>query len=145
MSIESVMPSSHLILCCPLLLLLSVFPASGPFPMSQFFVSGGQSTGVSASASVLPTTIQDWFPLGFTGLIFLLSKGLWRVFSQHHSTKASTLQCLAFFIIQLRLFRLPKVGNQFSQTANHVTATAVTSQRQGWERGSLLPHGLGHG
>ena len=59
MSIESVMPSSHLILCCPLLLLLSVFPASGSFPMSQFFVSGGQSTGVSASASVLPTTIQD--------------------------------------------------------------------------------------
>ena len=145
MSIESVMPSSHLILCCPLLLLPSVFPASGSFPMSQFFASGGQSIGVSASASVLPMNTQDQFPLELTGLISLKSKGLSRVFSQHHSTKASTLQRSAFFIIQLGLFRLPKVGNQFSQTANHVTATAVTSQRQGWERGSLLPHGLGHG
>ena len=55
------------------------FPASGSFPMSQLFTSGGQSIGVSASASVLP--IQDWFPLGLTGLISLLSKGLSRVFS----------------------------------------------------------------
>ena len=54
MSIESVMPSNHLILCHPLLLLPSIFPASGSFPMSQFFTSGGQSIGVSASASVLP-------------------------------------------------------------------------------------------
>ena len=54
MSIMSVMPSSHLILCCPLLLLPSIFPASGFFQMRQFFASGGQSIGVSASASVLP-------------------------------------------------------------------------------------------
>ena len=57
------------------------FPASGSFPMSQFFVSGGQSIGVSASASVLPMTIQGWFPLGWTGLKSLQSKGLSRVFS----------------------------------------------------------------
>ena len=55
------------------------FPASGSFPMSQFFASGGQSIG--ASASVLPMNIQDWFPLELTGLISLLSKGLSRVFS----------------------------------------------------------------
>ena len=60
---------------------LQSFPASGSFPMSQLFASGGQSTGVSASASVLPVNIQDWFPLGWTGWISLLSKGLTRVFS----------------------------------------------------------------
>ena len=58
---------------------LKSFPASGSFPMSQFFESGGQSTGVSASASVFPMNIQDWFPLGLTGLISLQSKGVWRV------------------------------------------------------------------
>ena len=59
MSIESVMPSNHLILCCPLLLLPSSFPASGSFPMSQSFVSGSQSIGASASTSVLSMNIQD--------------------------------------------------------------------------------------
>ena len=60
---------------------LQSFPASGSFQMSQFFASGGQSIGVSASASVLPVNIQDWFSLGWTGWISLLSKGLSRVFS----------------------------------------------------------------
>ena len=60
---------------------LQSFPASGSFLMSQFFASGGQSVGVSASASVLPMNIQDWFPLGWTGWICLQSKGLSRVFS----------------------------------------------------------------
>ena len=59
MFIESVMPSNHLILCHPLLLLPSIFPASGSFPKSQFFTSGGQNIGASASASVLPVNIQD--------------------------------------------------------------------------------------
>ena len=66
MSIVSVMPSSHLILCHPLLLLPSIFPSIWVFSMSQFFTSGGQSIGVSASTSVLPMNIQDWFPLAWT-------------------------------------------------------------------------------
>ena len=74
MSIKSVIPSNHLILCRPLL--LSVYPASESFPMSQFFAISGQSIGVSASVSVLPKNIQDWYPLGLTRLISLQSKGL---------------------------------------------------------------------
>ena len=72
------------------------FPASRSFQMSQLFTSGGQSIGVSASASVFPMNTQDWFPLGCTGWISLLSKGL-----QHHSSKALILQCSAIFIVQL--------------------------------------------
>ena len=79
---------------------LQSFPASGSFPMSQFFASGGQSTGVSASASVLPMNIQDWFPLRWTGWISLQSQGLSSLL-QHHSSKASILQRSAFFIVQL--------------------------------------------
>ena len=75
---------------------LQSFPASGSFPMSQFFASGGQSMGVSASASVLPMNIQDWFPWGWTGWISLQSKGLSRIFSNttvqmHHSSMLSFL------------------------------------------------------
>ena len=64
---------------------LNLFPASGSFPMNWLFPSGGQSFGASASASVLPMDIQDWFLLGLTGLISLQSKGLSRVFSNTHS------------------------------------------------------------
>ena len=82
-STELVMPSNHLILVFPSC--FQSFPASGSFPMSQFFKSGGQSIGVSASASasasILPMNIQDWFPCGLTSLISLQSKGLSRVFS----------------------------------------------------------------
>ena len=74
------------------------FPVAGSFLMSQFFTSGGQSTGYSASASVLPTNIQDWFPIGSTGLISLLSKGLWRVFSD------TTVQKHQFLGAQLSLW-----------------------------------------
>ena len=75
---------------------LQSFPASGSFQISQFFASGGQSIGVSASVSVLPMNIQDWFPLGWTGWISLLSKGLSRVFSnttvqKHHYLSLSLL------------------------------------------------------
>ena len=80
MSIELVMPSNHFVLCHPLLLPLQAFPASGFFPMSRLFASGGQSIGASASASVLPMTIQSWFPLGLTGLISLLSNLFSRIF-----------------------------------------------------------------
>ena len=69
---------------------LQSFPASGFFQMSQPFASGGQSIGVSASASVLPMNIQDWFPLGWTNWISLQSKGL-KSLLQHHSSKASIL------------------------------------------------------
>ena len=72
-------------------------PASGSFQMSQFFASGGQSIGVSTSASVLPMSIQDWFPLGLTGWISLQSKGLLRVFSN------TTVQKHQFFRTQLSL------------------------------------------
>ena len=72
MSIESVIPSYHLILCHPFSSHLQIFPASGSFPMSRFFTSGGPSIGVSAAASILPMNSQDWFPLGFTGWISLL-------------------------------------------------------------------------
>ena len=74
---------------------LQSFPASGSFPMSQLFASGSQSTGVSASASVLPMNTQDWAPLGWTGLISLQSKGLSRVFSN------TTVQKHRFFGAQL--------------------------------------------
>ena len=97
MSIESVMPSNHLILCLPFFSCLKSFPASGSFQMSQLFPSSGQSIGVSASALVLPMNIQDWFPSGLTGLIFLLSKGLSRVFSN------TTVQKHKFFGAQLFL------------------------------------------
>ena len=74
---------------------LQSFPASGSFQMSHFFPSGGWSIGVSASASVLPMNIQDWFPLGWTGWISLQSKGLSRVFSN------TTAQKHQFFSTQL--------------------------------------------
>ena len=95
MSIESVMPSNHLIRCH---LLPSNCPASGSFPMSQFFASGGQIIGVSTSASVFPMNIQDWFPLGWTGSISLQSKGLSRIFSN------TTVQKHQFFGTQLSLW-----------------------------------------
>ena len=84
---------------------LQSFPASGSFPMSQFFTSGGQNIGVSASAWVLPKNIQDWFPLGLTGFISLQSKGFSvqesKILLWHHSWKSSVLQHSAFFMVQL--------------------------------------------
>ena len=80
---------------------LQSFPASGSFTMSQLFASGGQSIGVSASASVLPMNIQGWFPLGLTGLISLKFKGPLKSLLQHYSLKASVLQCSAFIMVQL--------------------------------------------
>ena len=96
MSIDSVTPFNHLILCCPLLSCPQSFPAPRSFPISRLFTSGGQCIGASASA--LPMNIQDWFPLGLTGLISLLSKGLSRVFSN------TTVQKHQFFSAQLSLW-----------------------------------------
>ena len=94
-SFESVMPSSHLILCSPLLLLLPIPPSIRVFPMSQLFTWGGQNIGVSALASVLPMNTQEWSPLGWTGCISLQSKELSRVFSN------TTVQKHQFFSAQL--------------------------------------------
>ena len=90
---------------------LQSFPASGSFQMSQFFASGAQNTGVSASASVLPVNIQNWFPLGLTSFISLLSKGLSRVFSN------TTVQKHQFFGAQL--FYSPTLTSIHDYWKNH--------------------------
>ena len=107
MSIESAMLSSHLILCHP-----QSFPASGSFPVSQLFASGGQSIGVSASASVLPMNIQGSFPLGLTGWIPFQSKRLPRVFSN------TTVPKHQFFGAQLSLW---------SNSHPYMTARKITA------------------
>ena len=93
--VDAIQPSHPLL---SLFSCLQSFPISGSFPMSQFFTSGGTIIGASASASVLPTNIQDWFPLGLTGLISLQSKGLSRVFSN------TTVQKHQFFGAQPSLW-----------------------------------------
>ena len=77
------------------------FPASGSFPMSHLFTSGGQSIGASASTSVLPMNIQDWFPLGLTWFDLLAVQGSLKSLLQHHGLKASILGHSAFFMVQL--------------------------------------------
>ena len=105
MSIESVMPSSHLILCVPFFSCPQSLPTPGSFPMSQLFAWGGQSTEVSALASFLPKNTQGWSPSEWTGWISLKSKGLSRVFSN------TTVQKQQFF------------GAQFSSQSNsHIHA-----------------------
>ena len=113
MSIKSVMPSNHLILCHPLLLLPSIFPSNRSFPVSQFFMSGGQSFGVSASASVCPVNIQDWFPIGLTGWISLQSNGLSRVFFN------TTVQKHQFFSAQLSLWSNSHIHMWLQEKPNH--------------------------
>ena len=78
---ESMMPSNHLTLYCPLVLPPSIFPSIRVFPVGWLFASGGQSIEASVLASVLPMNIQGWFPLKWTGLISLLSKLYWRWFT----------------------------------------------------------------
>ena len=96
---DAIQPSHPVI---PFSSCLQSFPASGSFLVSQFFASGGQSIGVSPSASVLPMNTQDWSPLGWTGWISLQSvQGTLKSLLQHYSSKASILQHTAFFIVQL--------------------------------------------
>ena len=102
-SIESVMLCNHLIFFYPLLLWLSIFPSFRVFPIGHLFSSGGQSIGVSASASVLPMNIQDWFPLGLIGWISLESKGFSRVLSN------STIQKQQFFSTQPSLWSISHI------------------------------------
>ena len=101
-SIKSVMPSNHLSLCCPLRL-PNLSQNQGFFQNSHVLPSGGQRIGSSASASVLPMNIQDWFPSGLTGLISLQSKGLSRVFS---NTTVQKQQC---FRTQLSLWSIAQL------------------------------------
>ena len=98
MSIELMMPFYHLLLCCSLLLLPSIFPSIRVFSDESSLPSGGQNIGVWALASVLPMIIQDWFPSWWTGWISLLSKGLSRVFSN------TTVQKHQFFSAQPSLW-----------------------------------------
>ena len=96
---------------------LHSFPASGSFPMSQLFTSGGHSIGVSASTPVLPMNTQDWSPLGWTGWISSQPKGL-KSLLQHHSSKASIVWRSAFIIFQL--------SHPYMTTGNTVTLTRWT-------------------
>ena len=96
--IVSMILSSRLILCAPFSSCPQSFPASGSFPVSWLFTSGGQRIQASALAIVLPVNVQGRFPLGWTGLISLLSKGLSRVFSN------TTLQKHQFFSTQVSLW-----------------------------------------
>ena len=127
---SSVIPSSS----C-----LQSFPILESFQMSQFFASGGQSIGVSASTSVLPVNTQGWSPLGWTGWISLKTKGLSRVFS--NTRKVSVLQCSAFFMVQLShpyttigktiaLFRQNFVVNVMSLLLNTLSITFLPSIKQ---------------
>ena len=98
---------------------LQSFPASRSFPVSQFFTSGGQSTGVSASASVLSMNIQDWFPLGLSGLISLQSKGLSRIFS------TTTVQKHQFFGSAFFIF-IVQVSHPYMTTGKTIALTRQT-------------------
>ena len=100
-SIKSMMPSNHLILCHPLLLLPSVFPYIRSFPVSCLFATGGQNIGASASSSVLPMNIQGFISFKIDWFDLLAVQGTLKSLLQHHSSKASTLQHSSFFMVQL--------------------------------------------
>ena len=122
MSTESVMPSDHLILCGRLLLLPSIFPSIRVFSdESVLYIRWPNSTsgGVSSSVSVLPMTIQAWFPLGLTGLIFLLSK----VFSRVFSSTTVSIQKHQFFM--LRLLYDPPLTSIHDHWKDHKTFDSI--------------------
>ena len=113
-SIQSVMPSNHLLLCCLPLILPSVFPSIRVFSNELALRLGGQNIGASASVSVLSVNIQGWFPLVLTGLISLQSKGLSRVFS------STTIQKHHFFNIQ------PSLSHSYMTTGKNIAWTVQT-------------------
>ena len=119
---------------------LQSLPVLESFPMSQFFTSGGQSTGVSASASILPVNIQDWSPLGWTGWISLQSKGLSRVFSnttvqkhQFFGTQLS-LQSQASILRHSAFFTVPSIN---SSALSFLYSPTLTSIHDYWKNHSL--------
>ena len=127
MSIESEMPSYHLILCVTFSFCLPSFPASESFPMSQFFASGGQGIGTSASVSVLPVNIQDGFPLGLTGLISLQSKGLSRILpstriQKHQFFGVEPSLCLSQEALQLAVKRRDGKSKGEKERYTHMNA-----------------------
>ena len=132
MSIESVMPSNHLILCHSLLLPPSIFNTSGSCPMSQLFTSGGQSIGASASASVLPKSSQSWFPLRLTGWISLQSKGLSRVFSH------TTVQAHLFFGAQPSLLSSCHIHSHIQNRQIMRTNSSWLAGKWRWFPGRLI-------
>ena len=164
MSIESVMPSNHLLLCCPLSCLQS-FPASASFQMSQFFASGGQSIGVLDSTSVLPrfnislssenpgliSFRMDWLDL-------LKVRGTLKSLLQHHSSKASILQHSVFFLVQfsysymtigktIALTRQTLVGKVMSLLLNMLSRRrhyCSSFKMRKLVHRDLCPHVLGH-
>ena len=123
-SIELGMPSRHLILCHPLLLLPPIPPSwcwdsDESFPMSQLFAWGGQSTGVSALASFLPKKSQGWSPSEWTGLDLLAVQGTLKSLLQHHSSKVSILRYSAFFSPTLTAFYSPTLTSICDHWKNH--------------------------
>ena len=137
MSIESVMPSNHLILCHSLLLLPSIFPSLGAFQMSQLFASGGQSIGFSFNISS-SNEHPGWISFRMDWLDLLSIQGALNSSLQYHSSKASILQCSAFFIVQLShqykitgktiaLTRWTFVGKVMSLLLNMLSAAAAKS------------------
>ena len=120
------------------------FPASGSFPMSQFFASGSQSIGVSASALVLSMNLQDWFPLGWAGWISLPSKGLWRVFSNTTVQKQKSLQSSpilcdpmgcsppgssVYEILQARILEWVARGSSWPRDQTHISLPPALASR----------------
>ena len=123
---------------------LQFFPASGSFPMSQLFTSGGQNIGASASASVLPMNIQGWFPLGLTGLISLQSKGLPRVFSNTTVQKHQSFGTIA----NVDIYHLVSLcrASQVVPVVKNLPASAGDVGDMGSVPGSWRsPGGGGHG
>ena len=151
MCIESVILLNHLILSHPLLLLLSIFPSIRVFPMSQSFELGGQCTGISASASVLPMNTQDRFPLGLMGLASLQSKGLLESsptpqFKSTHSSALSFLYSPTLTFIHdgktIALIRWTLDGKVMSLLFNMLSRLV---QRRQWHPTPVLLTGKSHG
>ena len=123
MSIESVIPSYRLILCRPFSSHLQSFPASGSFPMSRFFTSGGQSIGVSASTSVLPMNIQSWFPLVKWSIDWNLESVRWRQMWEDHTSYRGE-----------QVWRFRGKGKNGTHVWETKSSSSCVGQRGWWER-----------